>query len=132
MRFLFYWRTKQKIRETRLERCAAREAQYAALHLLTLFCPKSGAYRNIGGNVTRIACGNAEKKKRYLSEHRGAMPRRSLVGTLKEKAVLVGTSVAMPRRSLSGSTKEKAAFAGMFGKMQRCRFAEKCGMRVAK
>ena len=61
-----------------------------------------------------------------------AMPRRSLVRTLKEKAVLVGTPGAMSRRSLSGSTKEKAAFAGMIGKMQRCRFAEKCGMRVAK
>lgn len=55
---------KTKKRETRLERCAAREAQYAALHLLTLFCPKSGACRNIGG----------------------AMPRRSLVVTLKRKS----------------------------------------------
>lgn len=109
MRLLFYWRTKKKIRETRLERCAARESQYAALHLLRIFCPKSGACRNVG-----------------------AMPRKSLVRTLKEKAALAGTSGAMPRRSLSGSTKEKAAFAGMFGKMQRCRFAEKCGMRVAK
>ena len=62
MRLLFYWRTKQKIRETRLERCAAREAQYAALHLLTLFCPKSGACRNIGGDATQIACGNSERK----------------------------------------------------------------------
>lgn len=109
MRLLFYWRTKQKIRETRLKRCAARESQYAALHLLRIFCPKSGACRNVG-----------------------AMPRKSLVRTLKEKAALAGTSGAMSRRSLSGSTKEKAAFAGMFGKMQRCRFAEKCGMRVAK
>ena len=62
MRLLFYWRTKQKIRETRLERCAAREAQYAALHLLTLFCPKSGACRNIGGDATQIACGISERK----------------------------------------------------------------------
>ena len=62
MGFLFYWRTKQKIRETRLERCAAREAQYAALHLLTLFCPKSGACRNIGGDARQIACGKYERK----------------------------------------------------------------------
>lgn len=62
MGFLFYWRTKQKIRETRLKRCAAQEAQCAALHLLTLFCPKSGACRNIGGDATQIACGKYERK----------------------------------------------------------------------
>lgn len=82
MRLLFYWRTKQKIRETRLERCAARESQYAALHLLRIFCPKSGACRNVG-----------------------AMPRKSLVRTLKEKAALAGTSGAMSRRALVGTLK---------------------------
>ena len=69
MRLLFYWRTKQKIRETRLERCAARESQYAALHLLTLFAPKAA-----------------------LAGTSGAMPRRLLVGTPREKAALAGTS----------------------------------------
>ena len=85
MRLLFYWRTKQKIRETRLERCAARESQYAALHLLRIFCPKSGACRNVG-----------------------AMPPKSLVRTLKEKAALAGTSVAMSRGLLVGTLKIKS------------------------
>ena len=86
MRLLFYWRTKQKIRETRLKKCAARESQYAALHLLRIFCPKSGACRNIGGNVTRIACGNAENKKRRLPEHRGGNATQIACGNFERKS----------------------------------------------